>query len=460
MKRFAQPAIDNPQDLLFGQCLHPVTTRRGLTIGDGMVYPEVNFTLPSIDVTAENMPAIREHYEQMSSSVVQRAIALDAPGLVIEFETVPPMTEHPEWGLELAQIILKHLDAAHAEHDLPCGLRMTPNDNREFTRPPEMRSGTYWQQMQQLFESCAEAGVDMLSIESVGGKELHDEALVMCDLAQVIYSQCVLGARDMAFLWSWITEICERHDVLPAGDTACGFANTAMVLAEQRMIPRVVAAVVRAISAVRSLVAYEYGATGPGKDCGYENIILKAITGMPMSCEGKSATCAHFSPVGNVAAAACDLWSNESVQNVKLLAGMAPVCFAESLIYDCRLMNTAANDGLDARRQLARWLTDSDINGDPQAMMLSPESACRLARTITSEPDDKYRAGVAAAKEAITILEQAHAEGRLQLPELETLWLGRMTETLQSLPEDEASFIEQVAPTVDASRYRPADYAL
>lgn len=99
----------------------------------------------------------------------------------------------------------------------------------------------------------------------------------MGDLPMVIFSLCILGVRDMDFLWSRLDDIAQRHGVHCAGDTACGFGNTAMVLAEQRMIPRVFAATVRAITAVRSLVAYERGAVGPGKDCGYENPILKAI---------------------------------------------------------------------------------------------------------------------------------------------------------------------------------------
>ena len=58
--------------------------------------------------------------------------------------------------------------------------------------------------------------------------------------------------------------------MVPGGDTACGFANTAMQLAgglKGHMLPHSLAAVVRAMSAVRSLVAYEAGALGPGKDC-------------------------------------------------------------------------------------------------------------------------------------------------------------------------------------------------
>ena len=60
---------------------------------------------------------------------------------------------------------------------------------------------------------------------------------------------------------------------------------------------------VRVISVVRTLVAVEEGAVGPDKDCGYEGPYLKAITGIPISMEGKTSACAHSSPVGNVAAA-------------------------------------------------------------------------------------------------------------------------------------------------------------
>jgi methanol--5-hydroxybenzimidazolylcobamide Co-methyltransferase len=102
-----------------------------------------------------------------------------------------------------------------------------------------------------------------------------------------------LGPRDVAWLWREITLMCESSRTsVPGGDTACGFANTAMQLAHQKMLPEVLAAVVRAMSAVRSLVAFEQGAVGPSKDCAYEGPVIKAITGCPISMEGKSAACA------------------------------------------------------------------------------------------------------------------------------------------------------------------------
>ena len=338
-------------------------------------------------------------------------------------------------------------------------LRMTPNDNREFARPPIMRSGEHWQRMLELFEGSAKAGAELLSIESVGGKELHDEALLQCDLGQVIFSLCVLGVRDMEFLWQQLGAVARRHGVTCAGDTACGFGNTAMVLAEQKMIPCVFAAVVRAITAVRTLVCYENGAIGPGKDCGYENPFMKAITGYPMAMEGKTAACAHLSPLGNIAAAYADTWSNESVQNVRLLAGPAPTCYMEQLIYDCRLMNCALAEGKAAALTLRRWLVNSDARLDPQAWILTPDSVIAISRAIVEAPN-YYQAGVAAARCAVALLRDAHAAGQLKIVPREVGFIDSMQTQLDDLPSDESGFIAQQMSLVDATRYLPAEYGM
>lgn len=263
----------------------------------------------------------------------------------------------------------------------------------------------------------------------------------------------------MRFLWTKLQAIADAHGVKCAGDTACGFGNTAMVLAEQKMIPRVFAAVVRAITAVRSLVAYECGAVGPGKDCGYENPILKAITGYPMAMEGKTSACAHLSPMGNLAAACCDTWSNESVQNIKLLGGMAPTCYMEQLVYDCRLMNTARAHGKESARQLQRWFVESDMALDPQAFIISPESSVTLARVIVNS-DSHYHAGVAVARKAVELLCTAHRRKELRIEPNEVVWLGSMLDDLNELPESEADFIGQQLELADRSRFLPGEYDL
>ena len=457
--KYRRLAIANSDDLLFGSAPKPLVTRQGLRLGGGLVYPELNFTLPTMEVTAATMPTVVRHYQEIIKDALRRAAELEAPGVVIEFETLPPMTATPAFGLEIVQILLAGMEAARRQYGLPTVLRMTPNDNREFARPPVMRSGEHWERMLELFEGSARAGAELLSIESVGGKELHDEALMNCDLGQVIFALCVLGVRDMEFLWKQLAGIAQRHGVVCAGDTACGFGNTAMVLAEQKMIPRVFAAVVRAVTAVRTLVAYEHGAVGPGKDCAYENPYLKAITGYPVAMEGKTSACAHFSPLGNIAAAYADTWSNESVQNVRLLAGMAPTCYMEQLIYDCRLMNRALAEGKAAALTLRRWLVESDAGLDPQAWVLTPDSVLAIARAIVNAPDH-YQAGVAAARCAVDLLRAGHAAGSLKIAQRELGFLDSMAAQLDKLPADEAAFIAQQMALADPTKYLPVEYGL
>jgi len=209
------------------------------------------------------------------------------------------------------------------------------------------------------------------------------------------------------------------------------------------------------VTAVRSLVAYEKGAVGPGKDCGYENPIIKAITGVPISMEGKSAACAHLSPLGNISAAACDLWSNESVQIVKLLGGLTPTISLEQLIYDCRLMNKALALGDEVLLQ--RLMVQSDVGHDPQALVLAPVSVLRIARAIVRE-ESYYHSAVGAAKEAIAIIREGHQTGQTKLPEVEIKWLDRIEETVETFPSSEEKFIDEIFSSLDGSKFIKKDY--
>jgi methanol--5-hydroxybenzimidazolylcobamide Co-methyltransferase len=428
-----------------------------LTIGAGQVYPEVNFTLPAITVSAENWSEIVSQYKEMATGIIRRAVALRAPGIVLEFELLPAMTECPEWGAEITALLHHALQEAHGNHGLRCALRVTPTDIREQGKPPLLRRGDGCEKLLRSFELCAQAGADILSIESIGGKEVHDQALLYGDVPGIVFALGVLAPRDMAWLWNRITAICAQHPgVVPGGDTACAFANTAMQLAHQRMLPEVLAAVVRAMSAVRSLVAFEQGAIGPSKDCAYEGPVLKAITGCPISMEGKSATCAHFSPMGNIASAMCDLWSNESVQNVRLLSGFAPEAYAESLLYDCRLMNTAAERG--GALMLRDWLTASDRWLSPQAAVLSPEATIEIAAAIV-RVKGSYKRVQAAGQAAIGVIHAGLSSGAMQISAKEQQWLDRIERELAAIPQDEEDLRQQVEERY-AGIFDPASYGL
>ena len=457
VRKYSTLAIPSQEQLLYGVCPHPLECGLGLTIGAGTVFPEVNFTLPPMNMTDETWPEVVAHYEQMAEQILRRAVSLGVPGIVLEFELLPPMTEKPEWGAELTAILKRHMRASHEKHKLACALRVTPTDIRDQSKPPLMRSGQAWERLKRSLELCADAGADILSIESIGGKEVHDQALMYGDFPGVVFALGVLAPRDMSWLWGQIHHICAaRPGVICGGDSACGFANTAMQLAHQKMLPEVLAATVRAMSAVRSLAAFEQGAVGPSKDCAYEGPVIKAITGYPISMEGKSASCAHFSPVGNIAAAMCDLWSNESVQNVRLLSGNAPEVFTELLSYDCRLMNTAAGAG--GALQMRDWMTLSDEWLSPQAAVLSPKATIRIATAIVSE-DSPYRQTIAAGRAAVEIMKDGVNQQKLHLSRKEQQWLTRIDGVLESLPREGETLMHDLESQY-GSLYDKAGYGL
>lgn len=458
VQRYSKLAIASPDELVFGVSPHPLECGLGLIIGAGRVFPEVNFTLPAMNMTEETWPEVVAHYDQMAEQILRRAASLGVPGIQLEFELLPPMTERPEWGAEITALLKQHLKDYHEKHHLACALRVTPTDIRDQMKPPQLRSGEPWLRLKRTLELCAESGADILSIESVGGKEVHDQALMYGDFPGVVFALGVLAPRDMSWLWAEIAAICARNPgVVPGADSACGFANTAMQLAHQKMLPEVLAAVVRAMSAVRSLAAFEQGARGPSKDCAYEGPIIKAITGYPIAMEGKSATCAHFSPLGNIAAAMCDLWSNESVQNVRLLSGNAPEVFTELLAYDCRLMNTAAASKGGAL-QLRNWLTASDEWLSPQAAVLSPEATFKIASAIVAA-DTPYHRTIAAGRAAVEILKEGIAREQLHISRKEQQWLTRMDDTLNDLPSDEMKLASDLEEQY-GSFYDKASYGL
>ncbi len=454
---FNSLAIPTLPGFLYGLAPRPVRCGRGLEFGTGTVIPEINFTLPPIDINAGTMPEIVRQYTEMIEGVCQRAAELEVPGLLVEFETLPEMTVEPQWGLEITKLLADTLGRYHTERGLKSALRLTPNDTRELERPPRLRGGKYWEGMLAMFEAAGQAGADLLGIESTGGKEVSDEAIMTADLRTMVFALGVLAPRDMAFLWTAMVAACERKGVVPSGDTACGFANTAMVLAEQNLVPRLFAALVRVATVPRSLVAYEKGARGPSKDCAYEGPYMKAIAGVPISMEGRTAACAHLSHVGNIAQAVCDCWSNESVQNVRLLSTFAPTVSLEQLAYDCRLMNAASRGGAAEARRLRDWLVESDAACDPQAWVLRPDVVLRLSAEILEEKTP-YRRTCRAVRAALAEIRRAHANGELRLPRREVPWLDRMQRAVDGLPDQEEALFEEMLLSPVASRFRPEEY--
>ncbi|MDN5276613.1 MAG: methanol---5-hydroxybenzimidazolylcobamide Co-methyltransferase [Clostridiales bacterium] len=458
-KTFNQTAIKSLDDFVYGIAPHPVKTKNGMIIGGGTVYPEINMTLPPMKIEPSTISEVYQQYAEMIEGILKRARELYAPGIIVEVELLPETTREPKWGIEINKILLEHMREYEAKYGLKSILRCTPNDIREMIRPSFMRQGQLLESMLITFQRCAEEGADILSVESTGGKELHDEALINCDMRKAVFALGVLGVRDMRFLWSRIVQIGETTGSIPGGDTACGFANTAMVLAEQGMIPRVFAAVDRVACVPRTLAAYEMGAVGPNKDCGYEGPYMKAIAGVPISMEGKTAACAHLSALGNIAACVCDCWSNESVQNIKLLSAPAPVVYTEQLIYDCRLLNQAAAEGHDYALKMRDWLAKSDDKFDPQAYVLRPDIVLEISKELVKEKD-AFMATKKAAVLAVDVIKRGIKNGDVMVPPREQKWLDIISAQLETIPDDEEEFWYEIKKEVDLTKWRPEEYGL
>lgn len=448
-------AYKSAEDMIFGTALKPVETKRGLKIGGGYVLPEI---VPHPRSGSEQtLKSLLREFQRANNDALDRCVVIGIPAIVIENEHVFQMTHDPTWGRDVAAQTQSQITAYESKFGLQTAYRTTIADIR---RPEmvNMRNSDRTRQLLDAFDACAPYA-DILSIESLGGKELFDYCIIRNDLTGLLFSQAVLGARDMAWLWPRIVKIAQKHGCIPGGDTDCARANTAMFMAGgfiSKDVPHTLAALSRAISVSRSLVAYECHAVGPAKDCAYENPIIKAITGIPISTTGKTSACAHMDLCGNLMAAVCDLWSNEAVEYHAMFGGSTIAVFTEILGYDVAAMNAAIELGYQAQYQAC--LINSDRYRNPQSFILCPDNAWTIGKAVTRNNESLYARARAAA---ITCGELMLGDPQLLFTtfEKESL-LGYMKE-LASLPDREADFIDQCLEKYRKVKgFRPESYGL
>jgi len=439
VRRFLSMETRSWNDLMFGVSRHPLKYGLNLEVGNGEVVPEIKY-FPKRN-GEEDPETLKREYKEITDNILKRAIDLGLPSMQLETEQTFVVTKNPPLSGEITSIQKSVMEKYADEYGLKCALRVTVADVRELGG--DMRAGGEVASMMESFDEAAGNGADVLSLESIGGKEIFNYSVLRQNVEGVLFSVGVLGSLDMEFLWREIVQIANRHGVLAGGDTDCAHSNTAMVLAGglvSNVLSHTFAAVVRAIGAARSLVAFEQGAAGPGKDCGYENVIVKAITGLPMSMEGKSSASAHSSLVGNVAAASCDLWSNEQVENVKLYGGWAPQVFTEILGYDTALLNAASKSGFGDQ---LRDLLVAANPFDPQVLVLSPEGAWNIGAAIVKYPHDYYLRAKEAACEALEVISQGYQKNGRQLPSADARIFRRIKDLLNRAPDISETFIER-----------------
>ena len=80
-----------------------------------------------------------------------------------------------------------------------------------------MRDCDYVREMLESFKECAKHA-DILSIETMGGKEVFDHAVIRNDIAGMLFGIGILGAADMEWMWPQIVQIAKDAGCI-AGST-------------------------------------------------------------------------------------------------------------------------------------------------------------------------------------------------------------------------------------------------
>lgn len=455
MKLTDTMAYNNPEEMIFGTALKPVAVKEGIVIGGGRVLPEV---VPHPRPGSERaFKSLLREFRRAHEDVLERCVVVGIPALVIENEHVFQMTNNVDWGMEIAAQTREQMADYQHKYGLPVAYRVTVADIRK-PEMMDMRNSDRTRAVLESFDACAKYA-DILSIESLGGKEIFDHCVIRNDITGLLFSQAVLGGRDMAWLWPQIVNIAEKHGSIAGGDTDCAQANTAMFMAGgfiSKDIPHTLATLCRAISVSRTLVAYECGAVGPGKDCAYENPIVKAITGIPVSTIGKTGACANMDLCGNLMAAVCDLWSNEAVEYHAMFGGSSVAVFTEILGYDVAAMNAAVELGYQFHYQAC--LVNSDRYRSPHSFILCPDNAWAIGNAVVQNNTSYYtRARAAALKSGELML----GDAVLQFTAFEKESLLAYIREIEALPDNEENFIDLCMNKYRKVKgFRPSSYGL
>jgi methanol---5-hydroxybenzimidazolylcobamide Co-methyltransferase len=460
VKKYTSMAYASADELIFGNSKFPVKAGLGLEIGAGYTSPEVNYA-PRPEAGKSKDKLVKE-YERITTDIMARMVQIGAPSVVLETEHVQQMSNHPAWGGAVAHAQKTIMEEYHDEYGIKCALRHTIGDIREDRDFLQLRGDKY-NTFMEAFEEVAKNGADLLSVESMGGKEVFDYSILRNDTAGILFGIGVLGSMDMEMVWKDIAAVAKRTGTVAAGDTDCAQANTAMFIAGgllDKNLAHTTAIVARAISAARSLCAYEAGAVGPGKDCGYENSIIKSVAGVPITQEGKTSTCAHSDLMGNLVMQCCDLWSNESVEYHGEFGGTTVQCWSETLAYDCSMMNVALKTG--KAKDLRDILVLSDKYRDPQGYVLAYDNAYKVGKAIAKDGTNNYLRSKNAAIECCKIVEEGANSGKLRLTRFETNALAKVKADLEALTDDADKFMSDNLTKFkqEVAVFRPENYGL
>lgn len=461
--KFTKMAYDKADDMLFGHAKKPVSYGLGIKVGAGRVIPEINYA-PRAGTEKSIERITKEYVDYISKDAITRALTLGFPDLQLETEWVSQMGTVPGMAASVVSGQKAITEKYHKEYGINLAVRHTIPDQREAEHG--LREGMdkkfgYPEKFIECCENACENGADVLSVESVGGKEFADYAVTHGDITAFLFGVGYLGSIDMEHIWTEMVSIAKKNKVIPGGDTNCSGANVSMFMAGGLLdndVQRTFSAVTRAISAARTMVAIEAGATGPDKDCGYEGPIIKSITGTPTAQEGKNCQCAHADLQGNLMAQCCDLWSNESVEYHPEFGGSSVQCWLGSLGYETSLMNTAIATGQG--KVLRDLYMTTDRTRGPEGYILAYDNAWQIGKAIAENGDNYYLRAKAAGITAAKIIRAGYDKKELILTKKQLDVLDKIVVELESLPDDEDKFYDYCVKKYqhDVPTFNPKSY--
>jgi methanol--5-hydroxybenzimidazolylcobamide Co-methyltransferase len=444
VQRYTKMAYDNADDMIFGSSKNPVSYGFGLKFGVGKVIPEINYA-PRPGTEKDPARLRKEYVDYISKDILDRAVTAGFPDVQLETEWVSQMNQAKLSAPVVAgqkEICEKYYE----EYGLNCGVRQTIPDQREADhglRPGMDSNKAYPEKLFECADIACENGADNLSIESVGGKEFADYAVTNGDSVAFLFGVGYLGTIDMTYLWEELSSIAKKNRCVAGGDTNCSGANVSMFMAGGMLdndVQRTFSAVTRCISAARTLAAWESGAIGPDKDCGYEGPIVKAIAGNPTSQEGKNCQCAHCDLQGNLMAQMCDVWSNESVEYHPEFGGSSVQCWLGPLGYEVALMNTAIQ--MKQEKTLRDLYMFSDRTRGPEAYVLAYDHAYEIGKAIAAEGNNLYNRALAGGLTGAKIILKGYESKELPLTNKQLDTLKDIIKKFEELPAEEDKFVE------------------
>ena len=456
-------AYKDADELVFGHAQQPVSYGFGIKIGAGYVIPEINYApRPGAEKDSEKLR--KEYVDYISKDILNRAVTAGFPNVQLETEWVSQMNQE-----KLSAPVVEGQKAIcekyHEEYGVNCAVRHTIPDQREADEglKPGMGGRSYPEKLFECAEIACENGADNLSCETVGGKEFADYAVTNGDITAFLFGVGYLGSLDMTYVWSEFSEIAKKNKCIPGGDTNCSGANVSMFMAGGYLdndVQKTFSAVTRCISAARTLAAWESGAVGPDKDCGYEGIICKAVAGKPTAQEGKNCQCAHCDLQGNLIAQACDLWSNESVEYHPEFGGTSVQCWFGSIAYEAALMNTATQLGQE--KTLRDLYMYADRTRGPEAYVLAYDNAYKVGQAIAENGNDLYLRAKAAGLTGAKIILNGYETKELALTNKQLDTLKSIIKTLEGLTDETDKIVEFCGKEYKDSvpNYNPKNYDL